>query len=172
MFKFALIPISLLALVGCTKDGESDTADDSDTDIDLPGEPAINLNWTADDVTVELENITTGGFDFGMAETIDMDNGWFGEDCLNGTLTYMMCHEFMGLSGTLDSMYAEITADPPTKGLDDIEEGVSTLFDSSFHPNRLTYVVTVDDGSCWVWGQDTSYYTSVAAFADCEVVMP
>lgn len=167
MTKYALIP-ALALLAGCpTDDSGCDTAagdicdtDPGDTDTDTgPGEPAINYTWSDTGVTVELENIDTTGFDFGMAETIDMTNGWFGEDCLNGTAGYQECHVFTGLTGSLTSIYDDVQAG--TKGLDDVQSGSTTLFEKSFEDGgRLTYIVTVDDGTCWVWGQDTSYYAS------------
>jgi hypothetical protein len=178
MTKYALIP-ALALLAGCpTDDSGCDTAagdicgDTDDTDTDTgPAEPAINYTWDDTGIMVELENIDTTGFDFGMAETIDMTNGWFGEDCLNGTAGYQECHVFTGLTGSLTAIYDEVQAG--TKSLDDVQSGSTTLFEKSFEDGgRLTYVVTVDDGSCWVWGQDTTYYTGAtgSGFESCEAL--
>jgi hypothetical protein len=172
MTKYALIP-ALALLAGCpTDDSGCDTAagdicdtDPGDTDTDVPAEPAINYTWSDTGITVELENIDTTGFDFGMAETIDMDGGWFGENCIGGGDGYDECHVFTGLTGSLTSIYDDVVAG--TKTLADVQAGSTTLFEKSFDDGgRLTYIVTVDDGTCWVWGHNPAYY----AAEGCETV--
>jgi hypothetical protein len=133
-------------------------------DVDVE-EPSLDLFWDAAGVTVQVNNLDTTGFDFGMAETADLENGWFGEDCLNGTAGYTLCHVFNGTQvGTLTSVYDEVIAGGD---LDLVVAGETTLFEQAFDV-RLTYVVTIDSGECFVWGDDPSYYLGDPSFGSCN----
>ena len=176
MYKLLLPVMGLAAFVACEPtecvDDTSETgdqcADDTSGDTNNNGgDPSIDLTWDASGVTVELHNMNTSGFDFGMAETIDMTNGWFGEDCLNGTLGYQECHIISGTTGSLTSIYDDVQNE--TKTLDDVQSGQTTLFEKSFDDgNRITYVVTIDGGDCFVWGHDPSYYLDDPDFDSCS----
>lgn len=88
-------------------------------------------------------------YTFGMAET-GADEGWMGEDCLFGSGGYYYCHSFEGSGLRLETVGAP----------DDVESGVSTLF-SADNEDDLSYIlIDYYGGSCWVWGDDPSYYTS------------
>jgi hypothetical protein len=139
-----------------TSDGPPDTGD---------AEASIDLTWAAEGVTIELAGMDTSGFDLGIAETMDRENGWFGEDCLWGTAGYQECHVVWGLRGFLDSIFDEVAGG--SMSLDDVQSGLTTLFEQS-HDYRLTYALTIDGGDCWVWGQDPSYYLDDPGFDSCQ----
>jgi hypothetical protein len=139
---------------GCDGAIVEDSADD---DCFYGCHPSISYTWDGSGIRIELEDIATTGFDFGMAETSDPTNGWFGEDCLHGSGGHQECHVFTGLAGSVASIHDEVQAG--TKALDDVQSGSTTYFDESFdEEGRLTYVMVVDDGSCWTWGHDPTYY--------------
>jgi hypothetical protein len=155
-----------------TSDGEPPDTSESDTEdhevpVDTGVEGSIDLTWDAEGVQIALSGFSTSGFDFGIAETIDRSNGWFGEDCLHGTLGYQECHVVSGLSGRLDSIFDELVNGQ--KELGDVQSGRTTLFEKSFDDGgRLTYVVTIDGGDCFVWGHDPWYYIGDRNFDSCS----
>lgn len=167
MYKLLLPVVGVASMMACdtaacvddtgTEVDECADSGDDTGDTNNNTDPAITVDWGGSALTVELDNFNTSGFDFGMAETADMENGWFGEDCLNGTTTYNYCHQFNSLTATLD--YVDTLAG--------VSESQTTLFDAGFQ-TRITYVVTIDGGDCFVWGHDPSYYLSSTSFASCE----
>jgi hypothetical protein len=151
---------TLVLLASCAG-GETEpsqhTGDTGPDESFFTNDPAITVSWDAAGVTTVLEEIDTTGFDFGMAETRDPTNGWFGEDCLHGSGGHQECHLITGLAGSVASIHDDVQAG--TKTLDDVESGSTTYFDGSFgEEGRLTYVVVVDGGTCWTWGHDPAYY--------------
>jgi hypothetical protein len=133
-----------------------------DVDVDAP---SIDMTWDAEGVTVWISGMDTTGFDFGIAETADGVNGWYGEDCLNGTLGYNLCHVFNNSqSGTLLSVFDDVQSEAD---LDLVVAGETTLFHQVFD-GMLTYVVTIDNGECFVWGNDPSYYLGSSSFGSCD----
>lgn len=141
---------------------ESDADADSDSDSDADADPVVSYDWDRDGLAVTIDNYD-GGFDLGIGETgaSSMDYGWFGEDCFNGTAGYDICHAFSGPDGVLLSLGDGANPGDP----DDVVSGETTLFNEDLAFNgdgsdRLTYMITLDDGSCLVWGDDTSYYSA------------
>ena len=168
MYKLLLPVVGVASMMACdtaacvddtgTPDVDECADSGGDTgDTNNNTDPAITVDWGGSAVTIELENFTTSGFDFGMAETADPDDGWFGEDCLNGTASYNYCHQFNSTTASLG--YVDT--------LGGVSESQTTLFDAGFQ-TRITYVVTVDGGDCFVWGHDPSYYLDSESFAPCE----
>jgi hypothetical protein len=156
------------ALTVCEADADADTdADaDADTDSDTDADISIEYTWDSTSLTVDVLGGGVSSFELGIAETIDLENGWFGEDCLNGTAGYELCHFFSEPSGRLNSIYDDIMEG--TKDLDDLQEGRTTLFEKAFDDgNRLTYLVILADGSCYVWGQRPNYYLGSSTYFDC-----
>ena len=134
----------------------NDTSDTNDTNAPIP-----TYNWDSDGLVVSIDNNPGSGFDLGLAETGSTGNGWFGEDCFNGTAGYNLCHSFSGSSGSLDALGDGAAPGDPN----DVVEGSTTLLNQDLAYNgdgsdRITYMVTFDDGSCITWGEDTNYYSS------------
>jgi hypothetical protein len=144
---------------GCTDTGgcTTDTSDTFDAGSD------ITLDWervdTNGSVAIDVVNSGATGFYLGMAETASGDNGWYGEDCADQG----DCHHFVATSGSLD--YVET--------INAVTPGSTTLFDggsdgggdafTSDGADRLTYLFQLEggsmDGQCYIWGDDTSYYS-------------
>lgn len=129
--------------------------DDDSTDtlpIDSGGWPTefgVDVFWTANyprsAVSVRIHD-PEGRQDwrFGMAETEAGSVGWFGEDCFFGTADIQLCHPIEGRRLDLDQ-----------GPFADLEAGTRTLLWSDMD---LTYFLEDDQGACWVWGHDPSYY--------------
>lgn len=139
--------------VGGDTDGGGGGGGLSASDIDV----LWDAGSSAGQVEISVNNTTAEGFWFGMAET-NSDNGWYGEDCLNGTGQYNYCHYFYTPGGSLDFV------DDP----DAVVEGQTTLldgvlaFDESAN-DRITYFIQLDLGDeypCYVWGHSPGYYSS------------
>lgn len=88
---------------------------------------------------------------FGMAETGAGANGWYGEDCIDGTDTTFdmdVCHSIR--SGGLNLGY--------TTAATLVEDADRTLFQGQHSDSLTYYVATQDREVCWTWGDDPSYY--------------
>jgi hypothetical protein len=154
---------SCAASPDCGGDADTDTDSDSDTDA----EPVITFDWDADGLFISIDNLPGSGFELGIAETGATGNGWFGEDCFNGTAGYLYCHGFSGHSGTLGTL--SFGGEPGNP--DDVIEGVTTLFSEDFAffgdgSDRLTYMVSFEDDTCMTFGEDPGYYDAF----DCTVL--
>ena len=141
---------------------DSDTAsgndDTEDTEPEGPGDPTFEINWLEDRLVFTPHGAKDGvKFTFGVAQTDACAQGcWTGEDCLNGQDGWAWCHP-SGKDG-LELVYG---ADPNT-----LVEGEQTVFTAAEFGYVTTYMVTrVQDGSCWTFGQDPSYF----AAAGCTV---
>lgn len=146
--------------VACIPTGKdtADTSDDivdTDTDITEP-ELGAAVEWGDDSVELTIENGSEeADYMWGIAETADSTDPWTGEDCyggyvLNDDTVLSFCHPVADDGGML-----AYGASP-----NDIVEGATTVFGSADFEARTTHIL--DDyatgGSCWVWGEDTSYY--------------
>lgn len=118
-------------------------------------DPTASVTWGGDSVQVSIAG-GPGAYWFGMAETADCDDCWTGEDCVYGydasgtTLSY--CHDGTD-TGTQLSYGGDAAA---------LNAGETVFTDASFD-GKVTYYLESDpdfggDGSCYVWGADTSYY--------------
>ena len=173
MKKLILLPV--LAMFACV-DGEKDTGEDTagaadttdttdttetgDTEVPAPTATA-NVDWGADSVTLALtvENGLDGAdYVWGIAETAAAcgTECWTAEDCFEGyeletgaVLSY--CHPISETGGNLS--YGATT--------DGVAEGLDTVFNADFS-STTTHIVDdrgSEEGPCWVWGNDASYYS-------------
>lgn len=120
-----------------------------DTSMVMP-EMEVVVNLTAGGVELVITNGgDPAGYTFGMAQT-GTENGWFGEDCFEGTGSFNLCHPASTTGVTLTEVSAA----------GDVVEGSTTLFNSDDNAT-LTYVLTAAGSTdCWVWGDDVAYYES------------
>lgn len=121
-----------------------------------PAAPEAGVVWGPGSLTLTVSG-GGGAWWFGMAETTQCTDCWTGEDCLYGYETgdgavYVYCHDIedSGATLTYGGNLAELV--PGT-----------TVFQNNSLDGRITYLLESDpeyggDGSCWVWGQDPSYY--------------
>ena len=138
--------------------GLDDSAEDSGA---TPGETTTDTTisaavvWGETNVSLSASG-GPGAYWFGMAETLDCDDCWTGEDCVFGydasgtTLSY--CHDAGDAGTTLT-----YGGDPAALGAGE------TVFKDSSHDGNVTYYLESDtdfggDGTCYIWGADTSYY--------------
>lgn len=134
-----------------TGDGGTDGTDGGDGG---GGDFGVAGAWSTD-CSYTLE-ITNGSMDYylGFAETGAGEDGWYGEDCGDGSV----CHP-VGMTGTT---LGSVHPDCGGAGIDAVVAGASTLLMGTMDAN-LTYVVAGSDGTCWAWGNDASYYTGCTA---------
>lgn len=126
-----------------------------------PADPVFAISWNGDnlvlDITTSQEN---GPYQFGIAET-GPDNGWMGEDCLEGAFGGVdVCHS-VPVSGHLELMHMD--------AVDAVADGM-TLFKADMAPGLTYYLArnSLDYQGCWTWGEDTSIYEEIG----CDVVTP
>jgi len=135
---------------------DSQASDDSapQDDSASASQPFFQVNWAPAAVVLTITNAEPGDqFHFGLAQTAQCQQGcWTGEDCLYGLAPWSYCHP-AGNEGVA-LVYG---AEPDT-----LIEGQQTVFS---HPNFVyvtTYIVTREqDGACWAFGEDPSYYASL-----------
>jgi hypothetical protein len=165
--KLPVIALTILAAIACDK-GDTTACDTADTASNCTSETgdtnvavlSPTYNWDNDGLTVSVDNNPGTGFDLGIAETGSPD-GWYGEDCFNGTAGYNYCHGFNSNSASLSALGDGAAPGSP----DDVVAGSTTLLNKDLAFNgdgsdRLTYMLTVDGGTCITWGDDTGYYSS------------
>jgi hypothetical protein len=126
-----------------------------------PADPVFAISWNGDNLVLDITTSAANGpYRFGIAET-GADNGWMGEDCLEGAFGGVdVCHT-VPVDGHLELMHMD--------AVDDVADGM-TLFKADMAPG-LTYYVernSLDFQGCWTWGEDTSIYEDVG----CDVVTP
>lgn len=169
-----LLPVLLLpGLIAC---GEKDEDDDDDDDCSDSGDcdddgstwtgttsstgtgttgPSASVVWGSASVEIAVSG-GPGAYWFGMAETIGCEDCWTGEDCIygyeysGGSLNY--CHD-AGDNGTTLTYGGDAAS---------LAAG-TTLFPNGDYEYAITYFLESDvefggDGSCYVWGADTTYY--------------
>lgn len=176
-----LLPVLLLpGLIAC---GKEDDDDDDDDDCEDSGDcedgttgfgtttggggggggggPTATVTWGGSSVDVSISG-GGGAWWFGMAETSGCSDCWTGEDCIYGyegsTGVFAWCHDG-GDTGTTLTYGGDAT---------NLAAG-TTAFDRSFEGD-VTYYLESDpnyggDGSCWVWGDDVSYYSGLGCTA-------
>lgn len=154
---------AMTGLVACTDKGSTGSTGTTTTGGTTTGTtgttgtpaPTATVTWGGASVDVAISG-GPGAYWFGMAETGGCDDCWTGEDCVygyetgSGTLSY--CHDG-GDTGT------SLTYGGDAAGL---AAGTTVFTDASFDGN-VTYMIESDtafggDGSCYIWGNDTSYY--------------
>lgn len=158
-----LLGAGVIAALTACDDGKpvgNDTSDTSDTNTSAV---TIDFNWDNDGYNMSVANMPGSGYDLGLAET-GSPNGWYGEDCYNGTAGYNLCHGFNGASASLTALGDGAAPGDP----DDVVAGSTTLLNKDLAYNgdgsdRITYMITFDAGSdpgCIVWGEDAGYYSA------------
>ena len=177
MKKLILLPV--LAMFACV-DGEKDTGEDTagaadttdttdttdteDTEVPAPtANPSVTWGDSSVSLTLTVENGLDGAsYVWGIAETSSDcgDNCWTGEDCFEGfelesgdVLNY--CHPISATGGEL--FYGGEAAS--------LGEGSETVFQNADLSEATTHIIDdrgSDEGPCWVWGQDVSYYSGYA----------
>jgi len=163
-----LLPVVFSAACGDKDDDDDDDDDsgyesDSDTDVDSDTDtdtPSVSVDWGGSSIDLDIDG-GPGAYWFGIAQTsTGSPEDWTGEDCIYGyeigdgeVLSY--CHD-AGDSGTSLTYGGNPTS---------LSAGTTVFPDSSFS-GEVTYYLESDpdfggDGSCFVWGQDTSYYSGL-----------
>jgi hypothetical protein len=160
----ALMGLGLLAACnGGDKDSADDSAGDPDdgdtgggeTDVE-PEAPTASVSWGADSIALTVSG-GGGAWWFGMAESVDCDDCWTGEDCVYGYeagdgSVFAYCHDAgdAGVSLTYGGNPSELVAG-------------TTVFSDAGFDGKVSYILESDpeyggDGSCWIWGADNAYY--------------
>ena len=121
------------------------------------------VNWGSSSVILDIDASDVGEarLYWGIVETIYSDS-WAGEDCLYGDYLSddsraYYCHPVQSTGKTL--YYGGNPAN--------LMEGSETVFQQNSGEN-MTYILDnryADNGSCWVWGHDISYYDDY--YKDC-----
>lgn len=146
-----LMIITCLAMIGCTDKGDSgDTTDTDTTTADL----SASVAWGGSAVALTLTD-GSGSYFFGMAETgstcsADPTQCWTGEDCIFGFSDFLYCHPASATGVSLSYGGA----------FDALSEGSDTVFPDNSFDGSVTYYLEDSAGACYVWGDDTSYYSS------------
>lgn len=148
--------------VACRGPGPAatDTAETScDCGPETPPQIEVEIRWDDAGLAGTVHNLPGTGFDLGLAET-GATTPWNGEDCYQGTAGYTVCHSFWGNTAALT----------PVAAPDDVVAGRTTLLDADLAYNgdgtdRITYMMTVDAGDCFTWGQDVAYYSTFGCAA-------
>ncbi len=176
MRNIAFIALVGMSFIACSGDDKTDSGESGDTDTigddddDTTTTPlSVVIDWTddgevptdtdgdtlpdigcGDSVTVTITDpLGETSWSFGMAET-GSTNGWTGEDCYQGYLTYNFCHS-VGVADTIPE-----TTDCSANS---VADGV-TLMDAAKDP-FLTYYLEDSLGTCFTWGEDITYYGPV-----------
>ena len=121
---------------------------DTDADSDADADPIFDASWSGDGLSLSIDG-GSGTYSLGMAET-GSPEGWYGEDCDGGMMDYDLCHDKVSKSG--------ISLTSVTK-MGDVEPNVTTLFAKQYESQITYFIAANDDSGCWVWGDDTSYYS-------------
>ena len=158
MTKNWLVLATALFAIACNDKGDDSgntPTDGGATDGGADGgtTPALTLDcaWGGGGIDVILTNGDSAGYNFGLAETNGNAQAWTGEDCYLGYLAndgtlYDFCHPLAASGGFLTSVGS----------FDDIVEGSTTIHTAAIE--NTYYLEEVSSGSCWTWGDDTSYY--------------
>jgi len=118
-----------------------------------PADPELSATWSAAGLEVTLHTSAENGpYTFGLAETGNGENGWYGEDCVPGVKNGLdACHPIPE-NGML------MLADVATPA--EVAPGMATLLGEGLS-SGVTYVViraTEENQGCWTWGHNPQYY--------------
>ena len=117
-----------------------------EADADADADPTFDTIWDSSGVTLNIGG-DDGGYSFGMSE--GGENGWTGEDCLDGMGGFVICHDDVSEDGiTLETVFRP----------SDVEPNLTTLLgETSSNAGSVTYMVQ-GDTDCWTWGNDPGVY--------------
>lgn len=145
----------------------------------VPGDPppVIKASWNDngsadtrgdDTFTLQIDDGPANHtYDFGFGQTGTDADPWFGEDCIDGfSNSYDICHDAEADGLTLDAV-AMIDELGPDDGTVDTSNGKTIGW--SKIKGELTYAVIRDDGKCYTWGDDTSFYIDELQCVDVVV---
>ncbi len=154
-----------LLLAGCVDGPGSDsiilenTEDTEDTDTHSGCGESVPVHWEDDESTGsdcdDRLNICLGDplgamdWVFGMAET-GVDDGWMGEDCLNGDGDTQVCHP---IGDGVDRVLTQVCSSA------EVIAGSTTFLDAGREPFLTYYLSDAED--CFVWGHDITYYAGL-----------
>jgi len=146
-----------------TDDFNADTAGDAcmdtgaDTGNDTGEEPepepqmTVDVRWEATGVTITITNGPYPSYQLGVLDTMNED-GWRGEDCLNGMAGFLHCHPLTQTGGTLTTVFDVDLVEPGYTTRHTLAEGTE---------GALTYALLDPDGSCLAtFGHLPDYYVS------------
>lgn len=144
-----------------TAAGMADTADSEDTADTATEAPIPSVAWTAEGLTLSIENGSVGGYWFGLITAT-----YTGEDCIDHNQDeptaagHDKCHE-AARDGEMWRTIVVVDEETAERYLHDRNDDY-TLFDAS-HADFITYIL-MDKRSlaCWVWGADPGYYASLS----------
>lgn len=138
---------------------DDEDPDEVDPDDDQLGDLTIAVEWGASSLTLDFGTPVGRTLYLGMAETIDIQDPWTGEDCLygyalaNGDVLGPYCH---GIASGWDGIELMYGGDPA-----DLEPG-TTVFPDAGWASRVTYMVMNGaQDECVVWGEDPSYFAEM-----------
>jgi len=148
-------------------DGYLDDQDAGCPDVEEQITPNVVVTWDVAGIRLELSSgQSNSNYSFGIAENTGacLDDGscWTGEDCFQGYETadgdiLLYCHPLYGGN----SLALEYGSLPEL-----VNEGESTVFADASFQSVVTYILndlrSSEEGSCWVWGADPSYYEDFA----------
>ncbi len=144
-----------------TGDGRPDT-DSADSGSRPSRDTVFTFSWTAEGVTLSVENPTADTYYLGMAET-GTGEGWYGEDCIEGGGpnggVYDICHDSVDARG---GELATVTAHY------DVVANRTTLFNDTLAAAGVITYVLYDGGDCWTFGHEPSYYSSALGCASLD----
>ncbi|MFT4978324.1 MAG: hypothetical protein ACI8S6_004232 [Myxococcota bacterium] len=171
--------LAALLLAGCANFPRSGNTEPVvlDTDTDTIS-PTAQVTWASEGITLMLTGSSGMNFvKFGIAQN-DLDclleeddeeipGCWTGEDCLDGDLaadgatSLSVCHAI----GTRTNLVLEFVEGGISSALEDGKvpaiSGQYTAFPDDSYEYLVTYYLEEEDGACWRWGLDTSYYAGL-----------
>jgi hypothetical protein len=144
------------------QDGYLDQSDAGCLEEEMEIIPEVIVVWDVSSLRIDLsKSDSTANYNIGIVENagdcLDESNCWTGEDCFQGFQqednTLLYCHPFYA-GTTLDIEYGALPGE--------VNEGETTVFSDRSFRTVVTFILndqrSGQDGSCWVWGADTSYY--------------
>ncbi len=156
MNKRFLSAALFLSLIGC-EEGDSSTSESESAPF------SVWENWETNSLEITVDAPEGSTYHLGIVETGEscdygLGNCWTGEDCFQGYNDLVYCHP-VGSEG-LSLRYG---GDFQT-----LEEGNQTVFEGQSNNDgvdfdgSVTFMLESDeDGSCWAWGDDPSYYADL-----------
>jgi len=129
-----------------------------------PADPELSANWSAAGLELVLHTSAENGpYKFGLAETGNGENGWYGEDCVPGEKNGLdACHPIPA-EGML--MLRDVATIP------EVAEGTDSLLGEA-EKDGVTFVVirsTDENQGCWTWGHNPQYYKDALGCNDATL---
>ncbi len=135
-------------------DGIDQDCDGSDGDGQTQIPFGVSVSWLSNRISVAIAGApSNASYRLGIAETGGNcgDLCWTGEDCYLGYSNWRYCHDLSTTGGTLYYGGDATSLDP----------GETVFYNDAFEPYTTFYLVDDTSGSCWVWGDQISYYQAL-----------